>query len=238
MGLKFTHKIPRLRVLTNRDKYLVDAVKGKKVLHGGCVDSGLLHERLGEEELLHKALTSSAKELVGVDVDEEGINNLRDLGFDNVYCADLESWDYYGIFDVIVLGEIIEHVDNCGLFLETIKRFCSEETEVILTTPNAYYYLFWLYSMVGRETIHPDHNYLFSFNSIKFLLGKFGFEVKEYIVLWEHASFVSKTDKMPLRIIKGLTALFVNLFQLLRFIVPRYGNGIVVVAKIYKADRA
>ena len=112
-------------------------------------------------KLLHSVITLASRETIGVDVDYEGVEKMKSMGFDNVVCADLETWNYDGTFDVIVLGEIIEHIDNCGEFLKTIARFCHSETLVVLTTPNAYYFLFCIYTVVGRESIHPDHNYFF-----------------------------------------------------------------------------
>lgn len=229
--MKFSHSIPSLQRITNRHKFLAAYVEGKKVLHGGCVDSGLLDQRLDRSELLHQVLTDHASEVVGVDVDGPGIKKMKALGYTNVVHADLETWEYNSTFDVIVLGEIIEHIDNCGMFLDTVRRYCTEDTEVILTTPNAYYYLFWLYTLGGRESIHPDHNYLFSFNSLEILLGKFGFKVERHIILWEGVKFLSPGDRGLKRMIKSLVSGFVDLLRLMRFIFPQYGKGLIVVAK-------
>ncbi|HXB06696.1 MAG TPA: hypothetical protein VNW04_06265, partial [Puia sp.] len=104
------------------------------------------------------------------------------------------------------------------------------DTEVIFTTPNNYYFLFWLYTLFGKESIHPDHNYLFSFHSIKALLGKFGFRVRENIVLWTRVDFTRVDDSSAGRLKKRIAAFFVNIFQLFKHIAPQYGKGIIVVA--------
>jgi len=230
MSLKFSHKFPRLKVIKDREKFLKEYVTGKNVLHGGCVDSGVLEERKESKLFLHDILGQSAKKLVGVDVDKAGIEKMISQGYKDVYHADLENWDYQDKFDVIVLGEIIEHIDNCGDFLLSVKKFCRPDTEVIFTTPNNYYFLFWLYTLAGRESIHPDHNYLFSFHSIKSLLGKFGFGVKQNIVLWEKMDFTRVEDTSGKRIMKRIAGFFVNIFLLLKYIAPQYGKGIIIVA--------
>ncbi|HXB05998.1 MAG TPA: hypothetical protein VNW04_02750, partial [Puia sp.] len=121
-GLKFSYKFPKLKVIKNREMWLKEYVTGKTVLHGGCVDSDLLEERKESRLFLHDILGQSAALLVGVDVDREGIEKMTRLGYKDIFYADLESWDYEGKFDVIVLGEIIEHIDNCGDFLLSVKK--------------------------------------------------------------------------------------------------------------------
>jgi SAM-dependent methyltransferase len=231
MSLKFSHKFPKLKVITNRERFLRDYAKGKVVLHGGCVDSGLFEERKTSKLLLHDLLGESAKKLVGVDVDKNGIEEMVRLGYKDVYFGDLEHWNYPEKFDLIILGEIIEHVDNCGAFLQSVTKFCKPSTEVIFTTPNNYYFLFWLYTLFGKESIHPDHNYLFSFYSLRSLLGKFGFDINKNIVVWEKVNFNRVNDTKGMRLLKTIGATLVNSFQLLKYIAPQYGKGIIVIAK-------
>jgi len=39
-------------------------------------------------------------------------------------------------FDIIVCGELIEHIENPGLMLDGIKRFMNDDRILIITTPN------------------------------------------------------------------------------------------------------
>jgi SAM-dependent methyltransferase len=238
MSLKFSHKFPRLKVIKDRAEFLKEYVAGKYVLHGGCVDAGLLDERRESKLLLHDILGQTARRLVGVDVDKPGVDKMIQQGYKDIYHADLEHWDYQDKFDVIVLGEIIEHIDNCGDFLLSVKKFCRPDTEVIFTTPNNYYFLFWIYALLGKESIHPDHNYLFSFYSIKSLLGKFGFDVRENLVLWEKVDFTRVGDTFGKRLLKRMAGGLLNIFLLLKYIVPQYGKGIIVVAVAGKSGQS
>ena len=81
MSIKFSQPIPKLKRITNRTAFIKELVKNKKVLHGGCVDSGILEERFEKNDLLHSAITESATETIGVDVDCEGIAKMKELGF-------------------------------------------------------------------------------------------------------------------------------------------------------------
>lgn len=49
-----------------------------------------------------------------------------------------ESLDLQRTFDVVVAGNIIEHLSNPGLFLESVKRHLRDDGIFILTTDNCY----------------------------------------------------------------------------------------------------
>jgi hypothetical protein len=229
-GFKYSHKIPKLKVIKSREQFLQDYVKGKTVLHGGCADSSMLEESKAARRFLHDILGETAGKLVGVDVDQEGIERMQQLGYKDVYFADMETWDYPEKFDVIVLGEIIEHIDNCGDFLRSVRKFCGPQTQVIFTTPNNYYFLFWLYTLAGWESINPDHNYLFSFNSIRILLSKFGFGIRDNFVVWDKIDFTRIEDSPAKRFSKRLAAGLLNISLLFKHIFPQYGKGMIVIA--------
>jgi len=82
-----------------------------------------------------------AKEVWGIDVQKEKINKLRKEGhkvvFDNVQrLENLKKLNKK--FNVIVAGEIIEHLENPGLFLDNIKNFLNDDGILIITTPNIF----------------------------------------------------------------------------------------------------
>ncbi|MCV4698778.1 class I SAM-dependent methyltransferase, partial [Escherichia coli] len=76
--------------------------------------------------LLHFDLREISSELYGFDSDKKGLDILSDYGFTNLFEADLELLNNVPLertFDVIVAGEIIEHLNNPGLFLSGVRRF-------------------------------------------------------------------------------------------------------------------
>jgi len=114
---------------------------GKRVLHLGCTNWPYTLEAIDAGTLLHKDLAEVSRELYGFDYDQEGIDVLTSKGYDNLYRADLENLDDVPLdlkFDVIIAGEIIEHLNNPGRFLNGIKRFMSPETQLVITTINAF----------------------------------------------------------------------------------------------------
>ena len=68
-----------------------------------------------------------------------------------------EMWDY------MILGELIEHVDNPVAFLRTIKqKFQGKVNKIIITVPNAFNILSAKYMKKNVECINSDHRYWFS----------------------------------------------------------------------------
>src|SRR5688572_3215860 len=127
--------------LVQRLPFIKEICVGRKVLHLGCTNYPYTTEAIENNQLLHFELESIASELFGIDFDQQGIDVLERHGSTNIFRADLERLHESPLddrFDVIVAGEIIEHLDNPGLFLQGIKRFMTEETVLVVTTVNAY----------------------------------------------------------------------------------------------------
>ena len=172
----FMRKLPRLRVVI-RHEYLLDKCKEKSVLHLGAVDY-----YNGEVCGLHKRLMKVAGSVAGLDIDADGIEKARSMGVQNIIHGDLERLDEVNIagkFDVIVAGEIIEHLTNPGLFLSGVKRFFGSHTEMLVTTPNAFSLHRFLLALRGIEYVHPDHVCYYSYTTLEHLLMCNGFSVDE-----------------------------------------------------------
>lgn len=188
-------KLPRdVRIFHSRDEYILPLCKGKKVLHIGCVDAGVTEEKLKKGIFLHKKIKDVCEYLEGIDINKEGVQLLTKMGFNNIFIGNAEKLgeikELRGKnFDVIVAAEIIEHLNNPGLFLNSAKFLFAVNTNMIITTPNAQkvsdiYYR--NYRMKGFEFIHPDHNFWFSFISLNNLLEKNGYKVIDYAVYSQH----------------------------------------------------
>jgi ubiquinone/menaquinone biosynthesis C-methylase UbiE len=139
--------------------------------------------------LLHNELRGITSELYGFDFDQAGIDILSDSGVTNLYRADLEKLDEVPLnrsFDVIVAGEMIEHLNNPGLFLKGIQRFMSPETRLLITTINAYCGMrFLFYGLRGKrgtaEPVHPDHVAYYSYSTLKLLIERQGLQVDDFL---------------------------------------------------------
>jgi 2-polyprenyl-3-methyl-5-hydroxy-6-metoxy-1,4-benzoquinol methylase len=125
--------------IADRLAFLEQRCREKRVLDIGCVahDVG----RMSSANWLHARLASVAASCVGVDVLEEGIAHMRSLGFDAV-AHDLRDGPgelaARAPFDVVVAGELIEHVEALDMLFRTAAWALDTDGEMILTTPNPY----------------------------------------------------------------------------------------------------
>jgi SAM-dependent methyltransferase len=162
---------------------------GKKVLHLGCANYPFTRHSIDNDMLLHFDLEKIASELYGFDFDQAGLDILAQEGSKNLFRADLEHLEDVPLeetFDVIVAGEMIEHLNNPGLFLEGIKRFMRPDSVILITTINAYSGMRFLhYGMRGKgglhEPVHPDHVAYYSYATLSNLLQRHGLTVDNFL---------------------------------------------------------
>jgi SAM-dependent methyltransferase len=122
--------------VTDRDDFITAICRDRSVLDIGCVDhivAGAVAARL------HRRIASVADQCTGIDVNEAGARLLRKEGFD-VVVADIAA-TAFGLgnrvkYDVVVAGELIEHLDNIGTFLENSKKMLSAGGVLVLSSPN------------------------------------------------------------------------------------------------------
>lgn len=138
--------------------------------------------------LLHFELEKVARELYGFDFDQEGLGILKAEGGKNLFQADLEKLEEVSLdetFDVIIAGEMIEHLSNPGLFLQGIRRFMNARTDLVITTINAYCAMrFLIYGLRGKggenEPVHPDHVAYYSYKTLSLILSRENLSVKNF----------------------------------------------------------
>lgn len=174
--------------IIERVEFLKKSSKGKKVLHLGCTNYPYTRDSIEKNMLLHFELKKSAEDLYGFDFDQPGIDILREAGFDKLFQADLENLADVGLdetFDVIIAGEMIEHLSNPGLFLKGIQRFMNRDTKLLITTINAYCGMRnVIYALRGRggkmEPVHPDHVAYYSFATLKLIIEREGLALEKF----------------------------------------------------------
>lgn len=166
--------------LVDRVEFIKKMCEGKKVLHLGCTNYPYTNESIENNVLLHFDLKKVSGELHGFDFDLDGLEILKQAGETNLHQGDLEKLDEVNLnetFDVIVAGEMIEHLSNPGLFLRGIKRFMNKKTNLLITTINAYSGMrFFIYGLRGKggenEPVHPDHVAYYSYKTLKLVLER------------------------------------------------------------------
>lgn len=175
--------------IVQRTDLIVERSRGRSVLHLGCTNHPYTQDAIDRDMLLHFDLAKVSDELFGFDYDQEGLDTLAAAGVDNLFRADLERLDEVPLdrtFDVIIAGEMIEHLSNPGMFLRGIQRFMSADTELVITTINAYCALrFAMYALRGKggvsEPVHPDHVYYFSYRTLSHLIDRADLDVVDFM---------------------------------------------------------
>lgn len=164
----------RRDIATTKEIYVVEAVKGKTVLHVGCTDSPITEKKHKAGILLHELIEKSASEVVGIDLCELGVQYMKDAGFKNIRVMNAEKMEFDRCFDVIVAGDLVEHVSNPGLFLQQIPKLLATNGRLILSVPHAFSRN-WAYSMWYRnkELVHKDHCCYYSPKTMATLCSRF-----------------------------------------------------------------
>lgn len=123
--------------IVDRVTFLVDRCKGRRVLDVGCVAHDV--DRMASPNWLHARLAAVASKCLGVDVLPDGVEAMKLLGYRAVV-HDLTFGPGpladEGPFDVIVAGELIEHVGSVDMLFEAARDLLTEAGELIITTPN------------------------------------------------------------------------------------------------------
>jgi 2-polyprenyl-3-methyl-5-hydroxy-6-metoxy-1,4-benzoquinol methylase len=132
-------------------KLIKDFVCDRHVLDIGVVEHNFTH--ISSERWKHRKIKNWAKEVVGVDILEDEVNFLNKNGFD-VRLIDATSSEYLGIkFERVVIGDVIEHVDNPVKLLEFAARHVCEGGSIMVSTPNPFFFKFFLRTLKERTFI-------------------------------------------------------------------------------------
>ena len=145
----------RRPTITDRTSFLRDSVRGRRLLDIGVVDHALISNR--SDRWLHGQLAEVAAWSLGVDVLDEPVRQLREQGY-NVECIDITAGGRPdGAFDVIVAGEVAEHLGNVGGLFDAAADLLAPAGRFLLTTPNPFAIWRVYQHLRGRPHENVDH---------------------------------------------------------------------------------
>ena len=212
-----------------RERAILEACEGRRVAHLGFVDERQMAAKRSEGLWLHDRIATVASELVGLDVDAAGVEQARALGYE-AYAVDAQDPERVarlsiGTFETIVAGEIIEHLDAPGSFLEAMLDLAAPDACLVLTTPNAYRLQNFLTPFSGNELIHPDHTAWHSPSTVRVLLERSGWRV-DRIAFYQSPRGARGSGPLALglNLLRSLTTWFGRRW-------PYWSDGIIVFAR-------
>lgn len=153
-----------------------------QVAHLGCADSPYTEELLASGRLLHGRLVRVAR-VTGFDVDEAALALVRDaFPGERFVLADVTAGvpeSERGRYDLVLAGEVLEHVPDADAFLRGCAPLLKPSGRLCVTVPNACCPKIGMRSLVGRESVHPDHRVYYGPRTLQRTLRGAGYEPLE-----------------------------------------------------------
>jgi len=154
--------------------------------------------------------------VVGVDLDATGIAELERLYPGQKFVvANAESFatkvkaDEY---DIILAADIIEHVSNPGLLLDSAASLMCPRSRLVITTPSAFSAKkFFCAFLTGYEHNYPEHTFFYSPMTLSRLATLHGLEIEQmHSFQWRHPTwknyFINLIAQPIVRFSQNLTA--------------------------------
>ncbi len=157
---------------SSHDKIINLTEKGKSVLDVGCA-SGYLASFLKEKGC----------QIDGIDTDTESIREAkRHL---NAYVLDISKEKVVGKYDVIILGDILEHLEHPDKILSNFKDNLNKDGYVIISLPNIVNIyprlkiLFGYFDYEEKGIFDRTHLKFFTRKSLKELIDSTGYQIEK-----------------------------------------------------------
>jgi hypothetical protein len=221
--------------IISRFRFLTELAKNKSIVHLGCCDHvPLIKEKINNGVWLHQLLMDSAHQVIGLDINKEGIEFLQDdLKINHVYCSNilednLPEESSSGCWDYLVMGEILEHVDNPVQFMSAIKKkHHGKIKQVVITVPNALCITNFEEVKNNMELINTDHRYWFTPFTLAKVLTLAGYQVDDFYFAQEVSSQIGWRAKIK---VFPYLKRKMRYRQLCRY--PAYRDTLIMIASI------
>jgi hypothetical protein len=174
---KQLHPVPDAKVV-DREAFILERVAGKVVLDIGA--SGRMHEAIVMAAAFTWGITRPPENDPYVvrytDVIESRMQGRFDIRYLDIDQHDAH-WPHFKDVEIVICGEVIEHLSNPGQFLQKLRAY---RCPVIITVPNAHGDVGRAWLEKGFNCVNIDHVAWYCERTLKTLLTRAGYEVKEH----------------------------------------------------------
>jgi 2-polyprenyl-3-methyl-5-hydroxy-6-metoxy-1,4-benzoquinol methylase len=186
--------------------YLERLASGKEVLNVGAAGGVKGYLPNNKSVWLHHRLGAVAASLMGVDIDKEGIDHAYKYGVEivNANCEDMNLGKQ---FDLIVLSDVIEHMNAPVNAVENLMRHLAPQGTLCVTTPNAASLLAFGQILTGRSlNVYWDHVMAYCPEHIQAICDRCGFRLVD-IMFFDHIDRRTKTHAIKSNLAATLSAI-------------------------------
>ena len=212
----------------DREAEILALAAGKRVLHLGCVGHDFAEETDPVRRYarsLHAKIERVASEVVGVDMNAEALEQYEQAGVTAKMVVgnveQLGSIELGEAFDVIVSGNVIEHLSHPGMMVDGMLALSHPGTAVMVTTPHAFGLPQYTRYVRGRFQESGDHMMTFNGPSLANLMERHGFRVTSI----DTSSLYGRGEGLKLRVKFGIIRWLLGRF-------PHLGPTLVVRAEV------
>jgi 2-polyprenyl-3-methyl-5-hydroxy-6-metoxy-1,4-benzoquinol methylase len=160
-----------------KNQFFIKYCSGKKVLDIGCVQHN--PENYKSKYWLHKVIKEVADNVVGFDINEDGVKYLKEKGF-NVIHGDAQKFNFHDKFEVITAGDLIEHLSNVDGFIQSCKEHMNNESVLVISVPNPWYWKNIIKAILFKEVkCNEEHTCWYCARTIKQLFHRYQMRIED-----------------------------------------------------------
>jgi 2-polyprenyl-3-methyl-5-hydroxy-6-metoxy-1,4-benzoquinol methylase len=196
----------RKRKIAAKGEKILELCSGKSVLDVGCVGQDCNYDN---PDWLHNRVRGVSREITGTDIDLGGLELLRQRGFNMIHSPDLANLNKK--FEVILMSDVIEHVDGAVSFLSSYSRYLADGGIIVITTPNAHAIRNFTGLLIRNDySVNGEHTAWFCPKTLTEVVMRAGLKFSDFYWMKEYFRF-SDVRGLKFRFIYILNKLFMRL---------------------------
>ena len=162
----------------SRFEIIREFCRNKVVLDIGCVHHDV--ENADNDTWLHKAVVEVSADTLGVDYLEKEVATLTERGYKMIAGDVNKPLSIDRQFDVIVVGNLIEHLSSFEGLLNNLCRLLKPDGVALISTANPFFREQYFYSALKNDiVVNPEHTCWIDPVTLDQLCRRFGLQTVE-----------------------------------------------------------